>query len=153
MPAISSLVKKLISSHPELSFEAADRAHWSAKNRTVYYCSSEPHAEFIVLHETAHALLNHQQYYRDIDLLKIERAAWTHAATVLAPLYSMTIDPEFIEAQLDTYRDWLHAKSTCPACHSNGFEQHKLSYLCLHCGTTWHTNVGVDVGIRRFATT
>lgn len=153
MPAISSLVKKLAADYPGVSFEEASRAHWSPTNHTVYYSPAETHPDCILLHETSHALLNHQQYYRDIELLKIERAAWTHAATVLAPLYGVTISAEFIEAQLDTYRDWLHTKSTCPSCHSNGLEQDKLKYFCLHCGTAWRTNVGVDVGIRRFATT
>lgn len=150
MPAISSLTQKLAANYPSLTFFADATAHWSAETRTVHYDAAEPHADWILLHETSHALLGHTDYMRDIDLLKIEREAWNYAVRELAPQYDITIDPEFIETQLDTYRDWLHAKSTCPTCESSGVETQKHQYTCLHCSTTWQTNTGIDVGIRRY---
>lgn len=153
MPAISSLIAKLAASYPEITFSTGEYAYWSTSQKTVFYCPHEPHAAWVILHETAHSLLDHQDYSRDIELLRLEQEAWSYATTLLAPRFGITIDPEFIETQLDTYRDWLHSKSTCPACQSNGLEQAKHHYTCLHCQTSWHTNTGIDVEIRRFITT
>lgn len=150
MVATSSLSKKLASKYPHISFQPDNRAHWAPALRTVFYCPDEPHADWILLHETAHGILNHQDYSLDIELLQLERDAWHHATTVLAPDCGITIDPDFVESHLDTYRDWLHTKSTCPHCHSNGIEQSKHYYLCLHCHGTWRTNTGVTTNIRRY---
>ena len=150
MPAISSLVKTLKTNHPELTFQPGEFAHWSASTQTVFYDTSELHGDWILLHETSHALLRHTEYMRDIDLLKIERQAWSYAINTLAPRYGIEIDPDFIETQIDTYRDWLHVKSTCPSCQSNGIEARKHTYTCLHCGSSWHTNTGIEVGVRRY---
>ncbi len=153
MPATSSLIKKLAAKFPYLTFSEGAYAHWTPTERVVYYNSNEPHAEWVILHETAHGILDHHTYSRDIELIKLERQAWDYAAETLAPLFGIPIDNEFIEAQLDTYRDWLHIKSTCPSCQSNGIEQTKQQYLCPHCGQTWQTNTGINVGIRRFKQT
>ncbi len=150
MPATSSLSKKLARSHPHITFTQGEQARWSPTTSTVFYNPNETHADWILLHETAHAILGHQEYTLDIELLKLERAAWHYATTTLAPQYDILIDTEFIETHLDTYRDWLHTKSTCPHCQSNGIEQTKQRYLCVHCGGTWRTNIGVDTGIRRY---
>lgn len=153
MPAISSLIQQLASSYPSLKFVEGESAHWSSAESTVYYCPDEPHTEWVVLHEVAHGLLKHVEYTRDIELLRLEHTAWQYAKTVLAPKFGTIIDTEFIETQLDTYRDWLHAKSTCPFCQSNGFEKDKHHYHCPHCQTDWHTNTGIDVDVRRYQTT
>lgn len=153
MPATSSLVKKLATNYPEITFSPGNAAHWSADTQTVYYDLSEPHADWVLLHETSHGLLSHSQYTRDIELVRIERQAWNYAASTLAPKFGIQIDSAFIEAQLDTYRDWLHIKSTCPSCQSNGYESLKHHYACLHCGANWRTNAGVDVGVKRYITT
>lgn len=149
MPAISSLVHQLANNYPSLIFTEGRIARWSSEEATVYYNPREPHAEWVLLHETAHGILGHANYTRDIELLRLEHSAWHHATTVLAPQFDIVIESEFVETQLDTYRDWLHAKSTCPSCQSNGFEQHKHQYHCPHCQTNWQTNTGMDVGVQR----
>jgi len=149
MRAMSSLIKNLESKFPDITFAEGPRAHWSPDTQTVYYNPKEQHADWVLLHETSHAALNHHRYVRDIELLDIEREAWNYAVEQLAPQCSLAIDPTFIETQLDTYRDWIHSKSTCPHCQSNGFERQKHSYCCPHCGSSWQTNIGIDVGIRR----
>lgn len=150
MQAISSLITKLISSYPEITFSIGEYAYWSPSKRTVFYSPGEAHAAWVILHETAHGLLKHSDYKRDIELVRLEQEAWSYAVATLAPRFGITIDPDFIEAQLDTYRDWLHNKSTCPSCQSNGLEQLAHHYICPHCTTSWHTNTGIDAGIRRF---
>lgn len=153
MLAISSLVKKLRNKFPEFTFTRGDTARWSPSEHTVYYNPNEPHAAWVILHETAHGALSHTEYSRDIELLRLEHQAWHHAKTILAPLFNITIDQEFIETQLDTYRNWLHAKSTCPGCHSSGLETSAGTYQCPHCTSTWKVNRGIDSAIRRYVTT
>lgn len=153
MQATSSLITKLAASFPSLTFAEGEYAHWSPSTKTVFYCPHEPHATWVMLHETAHGVLAHHDYSRDIELLRLEQEAWAYVTAVLAPRFDIIIDSEFIEAQLDTYRDWLHSKSTCPACQSNGYEDTKHHYRCLHCNTSWHTNTGINVEVRRFITT
>lgn len=150
MAATSSLAKKLARSYPSITFVRGDYAHWAPRSQTVFFDPNEGHADWILLHETAHALLNHRDYVRDIELLKLERAAWDYATSTLAKDHGVEIDPDFVESHLDTYREWLHAKSTCPHCQSNGLEQAKHHYLCLHCGSTWRTNTGTTSSIRRY---
>ena len=150
MPAISSLIQRLVADYPQITFVEGATPHWSVQQRTVTYNPHEPHSDWVVLHETAHALLGHDEYTKDIMLLKMERQAWDYATAYIAPRYEIEIDAAFIETQLDTYRDWLHAKSTCPACQSTGLEYSKHSYQCIHCGNSWHTNIGIETGIRRY---
>lgn len=150
MHATSSLAQKLAHKYPLLTFAPATVAHWSSLDNTVYYNSDEQHADWVLLHETAHGLLGHRDYMRDIKLLAVEREAWHYAATVLAPQFDITVDSDFIETQIDTYRDWLHAKSTCPTCQSTGYETSQQHYSCVHCGAAWRTNTGIDTEIRRF---
>lgn len=150
MPTTSSLVAKLSHDFPNVSFVKDDLSRWSAVESTVYYNLTEPHVDWIILHELSHACLKHTQYTRDIALLAMERDAWQHAADALAPRYGITIDEDFIEDHLDTYRDWLHAKSTCPACTQNGMEYARKRYRCLACGHEWRTNNGTQTRIRRY---
>lgn len=151
MRSTSSLVAKLANNHPGITFALGTTAHWSGDEHTVHYNPTEPHANWVLLHETAHALLEHQDYARDIDLVKMERDAWDYAAQTLAPQYGIAIANSFVDEQLDTYRDWLHTKSTCPTCQSTGYEAARQRYTCVHCGATWQTNTGIDTEIRRFA--
>lgn len=149
MPAISSLVQQLENSYPALKFAKGPSARWSPTETTVYYDPHESHADWVLLHETAHGVLGHNGYRRDVELLQLERAAWHHAMTVLAPIFAIDIASDFIETQLDTYRDWLHSKSTCPTCQSTGFEQTQQHYTCIHCGASWRVNIGIETAVRR----
>lgn len=153
MRSTSSLVAKLANNHQTINFRLGETARWSQDEQTVYYNPTEPHADWVLLHETAHALLGHSEYIRDIVLLRMEREAWDYAARSLAPAHGISIDSTFIDEHLDTYRDWIHAKSTCPTCQSNGYEIAPRGYTCVHCGNNWYTNTGVDREIRRFQTT
>lgn len=150
MHSTTSLINKLQKDFSQFSFIESDVSHWSHTKNTVFYNADDPHNDWVVLHELAHACLNHSDYRRDVELLAMERDAWHYAVTTLAPRYDITIDPDFIEDQLDTYRDWLHSKSTCPQCTLNGVETSKHRYQCLSCQHTWRTNEGKQVQIRRY---
>lgn len=140
MPSITSLVANLAKDYPHLHFMQSDDFLWNPHTRTVLFTPNTPHAQSLLLHETAHALLNHEEYRHDIELLKIEREAWDYALDTLAPRYAVDIESNLIEETLDTYRDWLHKRSTCPHCHINGLQATPTTYRCLQCRTHWTVN-------------
>lgn len=105
-----------------------------------------------LLHELSHAVLNHTDYLKDIGLLELERNAWDYAQTTLAPLYDVTIEEDIVQDSLDTYRDWLHARSTCPECGATGLQVKQRDYKCVACQTTWHVNDARFCALRRYKT-
>jgi len=113
--------------------------YWSPEDRTVYYNRSKLNQEvghWSLLHEAAHALLDHQTYHSDYDLLMLEVAAWERAQTLASEL-QLSIDPEHIQDCLDTYRDWLHERSTCPTCSTVSIQVNAQTYRCHNCQTSW----------------
>lgn len=151
MPPIAWLAKALVADFPELNFVASDDCRWSQPTKTVYYIDQDSdEAVANLLHETGHGLLDHHSFKFDIDLLKIERAAWVYARDRLAPRYNLEIDDDLIEASLDSYRDWLHQRSLCPTCGQTGLENDDKSYACLNCRTTWRPNDARRCGLKRY---
>lgn len=151
MPSTPSLIQKLAKDFPAIHFVEAEAFQWSADTKTISYNTSDETATEHALHELAHALLDHRAYTRDIELLKMEREAWSHAQEVLAPQYDITIDDETREEALDSYRDWLHARSTCPNCKATGLETDKYLYKCLACRHTWRVNEARLCGLKRYS--
>lgn len=147
MVKTASLVKALRKAFPELSFEVSDDFRWSPDEMTVYYCNDSPEN---LLHETAHGLLKHIDYDRDINLLKLERDAWTYARDGLGPRFEVEISEDLIEDALDSYRTWLHARSLCPDCMQSGIQNSDNTYLCLGCDKTWRTNDARRCELRRY---
>lgn len=152
MAKTSSLSARLANDFPELTFAQSDDFYWSSPDQIVYLAPlSSPEDKMIALHETAHGLLAHTDFVRDIDLLRIEREAWAHAIS-LAPRYDIVIDETLVEEMLDTYREWLHARSTCPNCSLTGIQSKKGSYRCLGCAHTWRVNDARRCGLKRYST-
>jgi len=79
----------------------------------------------------------------------MERDAWTKARDIAASL-DLSIDEEIATAHLDTYRDWLHARSTCPKCGETGLETDTHIYSCLSCGARWRVNDARRHALRRY---
>jgi hypothetical protein len=152
MPSTHLPINKVSTDFPSIIFVAANEFRWSPEERTVFY---EEHSEDIssLLHEMSHAILNHKEYTRDVKLLELERAAWSYAQAVLSPIYHITIDTDQIEDSLDTYRDWLHARSICPICKATGFQIKKTGYKCPACLATWRVNDARMCALRRYITT
>lgn len=140
----------LIESFPGLSFVEAEECRWSPSEQTIYYDPYDPYITERLLHEIAHATLAHTDYERDIELIAIERDAWARARTVLAPLFSTSISSDLVENDLDTYRNWLHARSTCPQCSSNGIQTSEREYTCITCRTVWRVNHAIGCGLKRY---
>lgn len=85
-----------------------------------------------LLHELGHALLQHYTFATDPERLKMECAAWAKARE-LCEMYSIYYDEEFVEVELDTYREWLHQKSRCPYCGLTRYQDQNGVYHCPEC--------------------
>jgi hypothetical protein len=133
------LLDKLVSDYTDVRFVAGDICSWSPKDRTVTYRidRSQPDASaWALLHEAGHADLGHTTYGTDFELVQLEVAAWQRAEA-LAGRYGLTIDPEHIQDCLDTYREWLHRRSTCPQCGTVSLQADARTYTCFNCRCSW----------------
>ena len=150
MPTTDSLLHKLTRQFPHLTFHEGDDFHWSPTEKSIYFIADDPLLNERLLHEVSHAQLKHASYTRDIELIAMERDAWGYARITLAPAYDITIDSSVIEDDLDTYRHWLHARSTCPKCSATGIQTKALEYTCVACRGTWRVNTATGCALRRY---
>lgn len=147
MPSTHSLIYRLASDYPDIIFvEGSSTTMWNPSSRAIHYSHTTTQAE--LLHEVGHALLGHGAYERDIDLLSYERDAWDEASR-LSSTYGISIDSDIIQRDLDTYRDWLHARSCCPTCQTNGIQLRASIYKCLSCQSKWQVNDARTHNLRR----
>lgn len=151
MPSMSSLIQKLSTDYPAITFVEAEQFSWSPTSHTVSYSIKEVNATSLLLHEVSHALLDHHEYQKDIQLLSMETAAWEKAKELAIP-YKESISEDTIQDHLDTYRDWMHARSTCPECNATGFQSGKSEYTCPACTNTWRVNEARVCGLKRYKT-
>lgn len=136
---MQQLIDTLKHRFPHLTFSEGTAFYWSPINQTIYYRQDKTNnkSSWSLLHETGHALLNHQQYILDFELLQLELAAW-EKATALGSELGITINLEHIEDCLDSYRDWLYARSICPLCSNKGIQQSDPRlYRCFNCASEW----------------
>lgn len=141
MPKTTSLpkLKDITKDFPNINFREADVFYWSARDRMVHYNPAALSTErglWQLLHELSHGKLNHRTFRSSIALLKMETEAWAEAK-ILAKKYQLTIDENHIQKCLDTYRDWLHQRSTCPDCSLLGLETSDCHFACFNCGKRW----------------
>lgn len=146
MPSTLSLLERLSTDFPEFSFASGSSTAWEPNTRTIRYRQGCSNAE--LLHELGHALEGHSDYSHDITLLGLERDAWQRACA-LASQYEVIIDDEMIDTHLDTYRDWLHARSTCPACDASGIQVAAKLYECPSCSAKWSVNEARSCRLQR----
>lgn len=149
MPS-ASFASQLALDYPQFVFQNASVSRWSPSSATIYYHDdTSDEGRLTLLHELGHAIAGHSAYFKDIELINCERQAWQHAYT-LASRYQVAIDAETVESHLDTYREWLHARSRCPSCLSAGIQTRELSYRCILCLTTWTANDARQCGLKRY---
>lgn len=134
MPKLTSLLNKLQQDYPELSFSSAERYQFSPP-ATIYFDAANPEP-LLLLHELGHYLLKQYDYTSDIELLRIESAAWQQAKQLCAT-YNVEWDEDFAEDRLDSYRNWLHANSLCPNCQISGYQDTNGLYHCPLCAKKW----------------
>lgn len=152
MRPTKALLLRLKADYPDITFIVGDDYKWSQKDRTLVVAGAGGN-DLYTLHELAHALLGHTDFVLDIELIKHEREAWSHVQSVLAPHYDITMDPELAEEALDTYREWLHARSLCPSCRSTGLQTKTSTYVCVNCRCSWRPNDARRFALRRYKLT
>ncbi len=138
-PSLAALVVHIGSDYPHLELVESNQFAWHAqKQRLAYKVSSKNTMQniFSLLHELGHAVLGHKDYTYDIELLKLEVAAWEKARELSAN-YDITLDEDYIQDCLDTYRDWLHLRATCPTCYARSLQASARHYRCFNCQTEW----------------
>ncbi len=149
MPLTTSLADKLRQDYPSLVYVEGDDFHWSPSRRTVTFINNSLD-QASLLHELSHALLGHEDYKKDISLIEMERDAWQYAKDTLGKTYGQVISVDVIEDALDSYRDWIHARSTCPTCQATGIQTKKEEYKCLACRAKWRVNEARVCALRRY---
>lgn len=143
MPSSTSTAhKKLLNSlrkdFSAYRFKAAKSAYWSPKEQTIFYKEqlTEDRDIWALLHELGHAELQHATFLTDFELLKMEVQAWDKAKEI-ALRFDILISGDHIDNCLDSYRDWLHKRSTCPSCGIRTLQINTREYLCINCRTKW----------------
>lgn len=134
-----SIISQVSSSIPGIKLIAGESFSWSPAHQTITYVEdklNEPEGVWALLHETAHAQKQHASYNTDLELLKLEVEAWDLAKNIGKKL-DIQIDDEHIQNCLDTYRDWLHRRSSCPNCKIVCLQVTPTQYSCHNCLTNW----------------
>lgn len=137
----TKFISELRADYPKLSFKSGYTNHWSPEINQIIYDQNQELLirEWSLLHELAHATLTHTSYSSDFELLKLEVRAWEKAKK-LASKYSIVIDEEHVQNCLDTYRDWLHKRSTCPTCSLRTTQKDDHTYECFNCRSSWQVS-------------
>ena len=136
---MDDLLHSLRKDFPSLKFKSGQEFCWSYQKQTISYIaqnSNKQSASWALLHELSHALLGHQKYESDLELVTLESEAWAKAKK-LATRYGISIDTDHIEDCMDSYRDWLHQRSSCPQCGTHSLQHESESYFCYNCNQTW----------------
>lgn len=134
------MLEQLQTAFPQLTFVADTRYCWSPTTQAIHYDArrDDEAADWSLLHEAGHALLEHNGYLADFELIKLEMAAWTKARE-LAQRFAVVIDEDHVQDCLDTYRDWLYTRSICPQCSTKALQQQDYEhYRCYNCHARWH---------------
>lgn len=137
---MENLLQNLKASHPSLTFEVGETFCWIASESLITYKTTGSDSDsWSLLHELGHARLRHSDYTSDADLLRKELDAWQEALRISTD-QAIVIDPDHIESCLDSYRDWLNKRSTCPMCNLQGVQKPSRAYACINCKHTWRVS-------------
>lgn len=139
---VPNLLLSLQRDFPTVAFVSSDSFYWSPQKQVVHFVDEileTDNGNWSLLHELGHALLEHQNYHSDFELLKLELAAWEKAKK-LAKQYGVIIPNDHIQDCLDTYREWLYLRSTCPTCMNSSLQSDAHTYSCFNCNTNWRVS-------------
>jgi hypothetical protein len=137
---MEKILNKLSVVLPGIKFTPSDSFYWSPKNSEVYYIPVDNKENiWSLLHEVSHAKLGHNSFSTDFELLKLEVEAWEESK-IIAKKLGQNIDEDHIQDCLDTYRDWLHQRSTCPSCSNVCLQNSPNEYKCHNCYTVWNVS-------------
>jgi hypothetical protein len=137
MTKLNDILTQLIKQNPSIKYKQGSDFKWSHKTQTIFYINKNDKTSiWALIHETAHAQLNHHSYKTDQQLLNLELQAWQQAQKIANTL-DTNINQDYIEDCLDTYRDWLHKRSTCPNCDVTSTQNKLGIYKCFNCLCSW----------------
>lgn len=145
----NKLLSRLKTDFPQFNFQANQEFHWSPTERTIFFNQNEVHAADLLLHELAHAVLGHDGYNYDAELIKKELAAWQYSQTNFYPQYKTKFNQALADEYLDYYRNWLYERSLCPNCGLTGQQTTQGHYTCLTCQNRWQPNPAKQTALRR----
>lgn len=140
-PPHLAFIALLAREYPQFTFKPSKRFTFRPP-KTILLGAPQPFYPLLALHELGHALCQHSNYHTHIERLKIESEAWQMAKNLYdshpewGKTFDFAFDQSFVEDQLDTYRNWLHQKSTCPHCHLSRYQTPDGQYHCPHCDLT-----------------
>jgi len=137
--SLTDLFELIKSDYPDIQLVESGQFAWHSQKKQLAYkriTQDSMRNIFSLLHELGHAVLDHKDYTYDIELLQLEAAAWGKAHE-LANRYQIELDEEYVQDCLDTYRDWLHLRATCPTCFARSLQASASHYHCLNCQTEW----------------
>ncbi len=130
---------QIIKDFGDYTFVDSSEFYWSAIDKTIHFDSRRMDSAeglYKLVHEIGHAESQHKNFTSGIRLLSLETEAWDKAKEI-ASTFDISIPEDFIEHSLDSYRDWLHKRSTCPQCKSIGVESGENEYRCFNCSQKW----------------
>lgn len=134
---MDTLLNTLINDYPSIRFITGAHCRWSPQDQTITYVSEKSEENMWgILHELGHALLGHTTYKTDAELVQKEMLAW-EKANELGKIYGVTLNDEYIQDCLDSYRDWINKRSTCPMCGVKTVSTVDNTYRCFNCQETW----------------
>jgi len=138
--SLTSILPLLQADLADINFVEAETSYWSPAEKTVYFQpNGDQRALWTLLHESGHAALGHTSYDSDFGLLLLEVAAWEEAK-VLGQRLGVAVDEDHVQDCLETYRDWLHRRSTCPRCGIRCFQHDARRYHCHNCQASWQVS-------------
>lgn len=145
------LISILQNNYPNIDFKAGDHFAWSSSANKITYLTQEGRNTEIklankLLHELAHAKLEHSDYKSDAQLLKIESSAWSLAKDFCKE-YGVKFNQEEQQEALVSYTHWASSRSQCPKCQKNGLQTAPTAFMCPNCTHKW------SVGKSRFTRT
>lgn len=139
---MEKIVSELSKLYPAFQYRAGQRFSWSPLTKEIFYDpeKSQETQVWSILHETGHAILGHYTYKSDLELIRLEIAAWEKAKEIARDL-QIVIDEEHLQDCLDTYRDWLHERSICPKCSTKSLQDDDCRhYQCFNCHARWRVS-------------
>lgn len=147
-----TLLARVEADYPELRFRAGKRFMFRPPRTVVYEGLLEGRGGVYeafdggrrelewglqLLHEVGHALSGHRDFRTDPERIRMEREAWERARELAERYakagYNIYYDEDFVEAALDTYRDWLHRRSACPECGLTRYQTVDGRWHCPGC--------------------
>ena len=138
---LESLLKLLSKDYPNFRFVKGSRFSFRPPKTIVIGPDEGEHTSMLLFHELGHALSKKYSYKLGAERLKIEATAWQKGKKAYQKYPNLpSWDDDFVEDNLDTYRNWLHKKSTCKKCGLTMYQSPDKSWSCPYCTTYCHQN-------------